>query len=202
MKKLLILLHGVGSSGQDMQMLARHLEPALPGVVIATPDGPSHFDGGGAGYQWFSLAGITEQSRPARILAARQDFDGVLHGILQQHDIHAETDRIMLAGFSQGAIMALDALVSHRLPLCGVVAFSGRLASPGPYHPAARAAALLIHGKADPVIPWEESERAAASLADAGVAVSTLFEPGVPHTLSTNGVQQAAAFIGQRFDLN
>jgi len=84
--------------------------------------------------------------------------------------------------------------------LHGVVAFSGRLASPGPYHPAVSAAALLIHGKADPVTPWEESERAATSLAEAGVAVSTPFEPGVSHTLSTNGVQRAAAFIAQRFN--
>lgn len=201
-KNLLILFHGVGSNGADMQGLARYLAPSLPGVRFACPDGTARFDGGGPGFQWFSLQGVTPETRPARIVAAREAFDATIHAILQQHGVTPGEDNIILGGFSQGAIMALDVLVSGRLPLAGVVSLSGRLASPEPFNLAAGQAALLVHGKADAVIPWSESEEAAQRLSAAGVAVESFFEADTPHTVTAAGVSHALAFIRQRFNLD
>lgn len=203
MKKLIILLHGVGSSGADLEGLGYFFQQVMPEVIFASPNGSTVFEGGGEGYQWFSLAGITEALRAERIVAARAAFDAIINGILAEHDIVAGRDKVMLLGFSQGSIMALDALVTDRFPLAGVVAFSGRLASPKPYHPSADAAVLLVHGMADPVIPWAESEAAAAALIEAGVNdVETLFEPDVVHTISGDGVARAMAFVAQQFEQN
>ncbi|MBP2170257.1 phospholipase/carboxylesterase [Erwinia toletana] len=197
-KDIVILLHGVGSRGDDLRGVAQLWSQDIPGVIVATPNGPQQFDMG-VGYQWFSVNGVTDQSRPARILAARNAFDATLQGILAQHQLSASEDNIMLAGFSQGAIMALDMLVSNRLPLAGVVAFSGRLASPVPYQPADNAALLLVHGQDDPVIGWHESEKAAQQLSALGVAVESAFEAGVPHTITASGARKAAEFIARRF---
>ncbi len=201
MKKLVIFLHGVGSSGADLEGLGLYLNQVMPEVIFASPDGTSRFDGGGEGYQWFSVQGVTEQSRPARVVEARAAFDATLEGIFAQHAIIPGKDQVILLGFSQGSIMALDALVTARYPLAGVAAFSGRLSSPEPYHPAPDSAVLLVHGMADQVIPWTESE-AAAALTEMGCEVETLFEPGVVHTISAEGVAKALAFIVQRFELN
>lgn len=202
MKKLVIFLHGVGSSGADLEGLGLYFNQVMAEVIFASPNGTSGFDGGGEGYQWFSVAGVTEQTRPARIVEARAAFDETLKGIFRQHDVTPGKDQVILLGFSQGSIMALDALVSGRFQLAGVVAFSGRLSSPKPYQPAADSAVLLVHGMADQVIPWTESEAAAAALTEAGSEVETLFEPGVVHTISAEGVAKAMEFILQRFELN
>jgi len=203
MKKLIILLHGVGSSGADLEGLGYFFQQVMPDVVFASPNGSSAFDGASEGYQWFSLAGITETLRTERIVAARTAFDAIINDILTEHEIVAGRDKVILLGFSQGSIMALDALVTDRFPLAGVVAFSGRLSSPKPYHPSADASVLLVHGMADPVIPWAESEAAAAALIEAGLSdVETQFEPGVAHTISGDGVSKAIAFVTEQFEHN
>lgn len=197
-KKLVVLLHGVGSSGDDFRHLIHFWQQSLPGVTIVAPNGTGRFDMGGPGFQWFSVNGVTESNRAGRIVQARSAFDAHLRAIFAEHAFDPASDKLILAGFSQGGIMALDALVSNRLPLAGVVAFSARLSSPEPFTPAQNVDALIIHGKADPVIPWHEGESAAARLTALGVNVESLFEAGIPHTLSQEGVQKAQQFIQQR----
>lgn len=194
MKKLIVLLHGVGSSGDDLRGLGKYWSQTLGDVLVASPDGPSRFDMG-PGFQWFSVNGITEETRAGRIADARAAFNATLTGLLEKHDVQPGRDKLVLAGFSQGAIMSLDALVNGQWPLAAVVAFSGRLASARPWQPASNIPVLLVHGMSDPVINWKESERAAAELGEAGIDVDTYFEPGVPHTLTANGAMKAASFL-------
>ncbi|KOC91567.1 alpha/beta hydrolase [Winslowiella iniecta] len=193
-KSLIIMLHGVGSNGDDLAGLGSHWAPALSGAAFASPDAPYHFEHG-AGYQWFSLNGVTAQNRPARVAEAREAFDDTLRSIVDAHQMSDQLNRVVLVGFSQGSIMALDALATGRWPVAAVVAFSGRLASPEPFTPATQTPALLIHGHADTVIPWAESESAALRLIAAGVQVKTQFEPATGHTISGQGAQTAVKFI-------
>ncbi|MBC3947430.1 dienelactone hydrolase family protein [Erwinia persicina] len=191
---LVILLHGVGSSGDDLAGLGDHWASTLPGVRFASPNAPVHFEHG-AGWQWFSLTGVTPENRPARVAQARAAFDQTLQAILDQHQMSDRPDQVVLAGFSQGSIMALDALLSGRWPLAGIVAFSGRLSSPLPLTPALNTPVLLVHGMADEVIPVQESESAEQRLRTLGVQVSSQYEPGVGHAISAQGAARAAAFI-------
>lgn len=192
-KGLVIFLHGVGSNGDDLAGLGEHWAPLLQGVSFAAPDAPFHFEHG-AGFQWFSLQAITEQNRPGRVLAAREAFDQQLRALLQAHSV--TEDRVILVGFSQGSIMALDALASGRWQFAGVVAFSGRLATSA-LSPCTTTPALIVHGQDDDVIPWMESEAAALRLKGAGVHVETQFEPATGHTISGQGARRAATFIAQ-----
>lgn len=196
-KKLVILLHGVGSSGDDLAGLGDHWASSLPGVRFASPNAPYHFEHG-AGWQWFSLAGITQENRPARVAEARAAFDQTLQAILDQYQMSDRLDKVFLVGFSQGSIMALDALVSGRWPVAGIVAFSGRLSSPQPFTPALNTPVLLLHGMADNVIPVQESQAAEQCLREWGIEVSSQFEPGVGHTISAQGATRAAEFIAAR----
>ena len=195
-KALVIFLHGVGSNGDDLAPIGRHWATLLPDVVFAAPNAPERFPAG-FGWQWFSLTDVTPENRPGRVRAARAAFDATLNGIVVQHGFADRWQDVVLVGFSQGSIMALDALASGRYPLAGVVAFSGRLAVDGELTPQAHVPALLIHGQADEVIPWQESESAAARLRAVAVPVDARFEPATGHTISAQGAMHAAAFIGQ-----
>lgn len=199
-RHLVILLHGVGSNGAGLAPLADAWRHELPNVDFASPDAPFAFDRG-PGRQWFSISGVTEANRPERVAAARAAFDQTLHDIIASHGLTDAPERVALVGFSQGSIMALDALASGRWPVAGIVAFSGRLASPLPLTPVKTTPALLIHGDADPIMPVGESERAAAALNTLGVDATVHVLPGVGHTVSFEGASLAGLFLGNVFKI-
>ena len=193
---LVIMLHGVGSSGADLAPLANAWKVTLPSAVFASPNAPSP-SSFGAGYQWFSVSGVTEDNRSGRIKEARQAFDDTISAIIKENGFADRLERVVLVGFSQGTIMALDAVASGRWPVGAVVGFSGRLASPLPIAPAVKTPVLLVHGSADPVIPATETTRAAAALQTFGMNVETIIVPRLGHTISADSAARAGAFMAE-----
>jgi len=191
---LVVFLHGVDANGADLAPLAEVVRPFLPRAAFASPDAPNRSDRG-PGRQWFSLMGITEVNRPGRVEAARAAFDGVVAAQLEAFGFAGRPERVALVGFSQGAIMALDALASGRRPLGATVALSGRFASPPPFAPKAGARALLIHGESDRVIPAEATRQATRRLRDLGVAVESHVLPGVGHAISPEAIALVGDFL-------
>lgn len=197
-RNLVILLHGVGSSGNNLLALGEAWSQLLPDTDFVSPDAPEPFELG-PGRQWFSVNGVTEANRPERVAGARVSFDRLLTEIIEAQGHRDQLDRVALVGFSQGSIMALDALVSGRWPVAAIVAFSGRLASPLPLRPSPSTRALLIHGDADPVMPVAESKRAVAALQSVGFAADLRVLAGVGHSISSEGVRIAGAFLAETF---
>jgi phospholipase/carboxylesterase len=191
---LVILLHGVGSNGADLAPLGETWKARLPGAIFVSPNAPepSNF---GSGYQWFSVAGVTEENRPARIAAARPAFDTVISDIIEDNGFSGRLDRVVFVGFSQGTIMSLDAIATGRWQVAAVVGFSGRLASEPPLTPSTETKVLLVHGTSDPVIPSWETEKAETELKAAGITVETVIEPGLGHTISIGGADRACDFL-------
>lgn len=195
-KALVIFLHGVGSNGADLAALAPAMAPALPGVAFETPNAPQPCDFN-SGYQWFSVSGVTPENRAERIRAARRAFDAVVSESLKRHGFSDRLDRVAFVGFSQGTIMALDALVSGRWPVGAIVGFSGRLATKDIAESVASVPVLLQHGTMDGVIPVGETLDAEKRLKALGVPVETLILPGLGHAISAAGIDRANAFLAE-----
>ena len=180
--KRVIFLHGVGSSGAAMRPLAQQL--ALP-LQAHFPDGLQPFDMG-QGRQWFSVQGVTEFNRPARVAEALPHFRTLV-------DSFGDPRESLLIGFSQGAIMALHA-AAEGLACAGVFALSGRLA--GPVGPRAAWPPLwLLHGGADPVMPPQIAYATEAWLRAAGAAPQLELFNGLGHAIderSTEVIRSAA----------
>lgn len=200
MKSLVILLHGVGSRGADLTPLGQSLRASLPDAVFAAPDAPHLFDQGGPGRQWFSVSGVTAANRSARIVDARPTFDETLDRVLEENDFGGALDRVALVGFSQGSIMALDALASGRWPVKAIVAFVGRLASPDPLTPCLSTRTFLIHGEADPVISAAETLSAEARLRELQLNVQSHILANLGHAISPDGADLASAFLKDALD--
>jgi phospholipase/carboxylesterase len=152
---LLVLLHGVGGSPADMAPLGERIAACAPYAIIAAPPAAHPCDLGTQGHQWFSVAGIDEANRPGRIRAALPAFIDTIRALQREHG--AGPEHTVLAGFSQGAIMALAGsgevwLARH------VIAIAGRFA-PLPQRWDARTAVTLVHGRMDGVMPAERSRR-------------------------------------------
>ncbi|PPQ35079.1 phospholipase/carboxylesterase [Rhodoblastus acidophilus] len=184
-RPLIVLLHGVHADGANLDPLRDFLRDALPGVDVVAPDAPFATP---MGFQWFSLDGVTPENRLSRLVEGRAAFDAVLAPLA------AGRERLGLLGFSQGGMMALDALVTGRWPVAAVAGFSTRLASPPPFAPTA-APVLLVHGDDDSVIPAGEGVAAGQALRALGLRVDTHVLPGVDHCITTEGMRLAAAFF-------
>jgi phospholipase/carboxylesterase len=177
---LVILLHGVGGTPADMAPLGARIAATDPHVRIAAPPAALPYDLGGQGRQWFSVDGITEENRPGRIRAALPAFAATIHALQRQHG--AAPEDTVLAGFSQGAIMALAGCADGWLAR-HAIAIAGRFA-PLPQRWDARTAVSLVHGRMDGVMPAEHSRRAAECLAALGADVTLDLVPRAVHQLS------------------
>ena len=148
-EQLLVLLHGVGASGSGMAGFAQMLRNEFPQAAVLAPDAPNPFDGGGLGRQWFSVAGVDEANRPARVAAALPALVDWVKAT--QRRLGVGPAATALAGFSQGGILALEAAALEDGLAGRVLAFGARYAqlpAAAPRHTTVH----LFHGAADPVI--------------------------------------------------
>ena len=192
---LVILLHGVGSMGSNMAQMVPFLAQAFPNAAFETPDATQPNDLSDYGFQWFSVRGVTAENRPARVEAARPAFDALLGRLIAKHGLSETPEKVVILGFSQGTIMALDAVASGRWAPGAVLGFSGRLATEDPLTPSSGTRVLLVHGDSDTAIPVSDSERAFARLKAAGMDVSLSIQPGLGHSVSQQGLELALSWL-------
>lgn len=196
-KQAVVLLHGYGSDGNDLIGLAPHWQGTLPEALFVAPNGPASCDGFAAGYQWFEIdfAGDKLASRQTGVIQARPILSQFLNDMWAQTGILPENT--ILAGFSQGAMMALHVGLSFDTPLMGIIAFSGAFLPPEHFdaadHP--RTPVCLVHGALDDVVAPELSAEADTQLRQAGYEVHYHVSPGTPHSIAPDGLAFATAFI-------
>lgn len=191
MRSLIILLHGVGQTPADMAPLADLITAHDPQARVVAPPAAHPCDRGGAGFQWMSVDGITEDNRPARVRAALPAFVATIEALQRAHD--AAPAQTVLAGFSQGAIMALAACRARYLAR-HVVAIAGRF-SPLPEAWERRTAVTLVHGRMDGTVPVLHSERAYERLAALGADVRLDVVPRAVHLLAPPLLERACDAI-------
>lgn len=197
-KSLVVLLHGLGADGNDLISLAPLWSRVLPDTAFVSPHAPFPCDMAPYGRQWFSLL----DRSPARVLAGVQAaapiLDTFLDAELERHGL--TPDRLALVGFSQGTMMSLFVAPRRAVAIAGVVGFSGALVGAEilAAELRARPPVLLVHGDADPIVPYERMAAAAAALDAAGISVETLTCPGLPHSIDEAGLQAGAEFLYDR----
>jgi len=135
--------------------------PEFPHAAIVSLPGRQRV---GTGYEWFSVAGVTEENRPGRIADAMPEFAATVNAWQARTGVHAHATALI--GFSQGAIMALESTRLEQALAVGRRAVRALRRSRG-----SRAAATtlhFIHGKQDSVIHYEHTVRAAERLISSG----------------------------------
>lgn len=177
--QLVLLFHGLGETPQAMQPLGERLARQFPNAFIVSVVAPQPADGG-AGYQWLSVRGIDDNKLAARVSAALPAF---LRAVAHWQAVSGLGPvATALIGFSQGAIMALEA--TRVEPACAgrVVAMAGRFTQL-PERAAAATTLHLFHGKQDAVIPYRHTIEAVQHLLDIGGDATADVLPFVGHEL-------------------
>ncbi len=186
--QLFILLHGVGARPANLVPLAHRLQKTYPDAAFLIPEAPSPFDGGGAGRQWFSVSGVTEETRPARVAAAMPALYALVRAAQERLDV-LPTDTALI-GFSQGAIMALEFSAAHDGAVGRIVAFSGRYATLPEKAPELTTIHLL-HGANDPVIPVAHAHAALERVSELHGDVTLDVASSVGHELHEALIERA-----------
>lgn len=179
--QLVLLFHGVGSSPENLGPLGQALAVHRPQACIVSVRSPDASDFG-SGWQWFSVQGVTEANRPARVAATMSRFVQTVQHWQQETGLSAAATTLL--GFSQGAIMALES-TQQSTPLAAcIVAIAGRYAQPPRVAPASTQVHLM-HGDADPVMPVRLSVDALAQLQALGATATLDRFPGLGHGIDT-----------------
>ena len=197
MAAAVVLLHGFGAPGTDLVALGDALNvPNDTGIFF--PEGPVDLGAEmGTGYTgaraWWPIDMVQLQvammtghfEKAAKGLAegidaARPQVIALLDEIQARFALNS--DRVVLGGFSQGAVACLDVALSVQRRFAGLLLMSGTTVNPESIEEVARSKigmrALLSHGRSDPMLPFALAEALRDQLMAAAWEVTWVPFPG------------------------
>ena len=196
-QSLVILLHGYGSNGDDLIGLAPYWRTSLPHTQFMAPNAPDICPGAPGGYQWWSLTDLGRESRAAGVRQAAPLVNAFIDMHRTAYDL--PNARVALVGFSQGTMMALH--VGPRRPeaLAGIVGYSGMLADAEALQTevTTKPPLLLVHGDADPMVPFTAMGQAEETFKSLGFETSTHASPGLGHSIDEAGLRLGGEFLAR-----
>jgi phospholipase/carboxylesterase len=207
----ILLCHGFGAPGDDLVDIARAVD-AGPGVRWFFPAAPLELSFGGRAWWIIDLErrmeltarGQADQLRletPAGLAEARAALEATL--VVLERDHGVRRDRLILGGFSQGAMLTTEIALAADAPFAGLAILSGTLLSQDRWAAAARARgaslhALMAHGRRDPLLRFADAEALRALLEDGGASVDWAPHGG-QHEIPSVVLARLGAFARRRF---
>lgn len=186
-KAAVIWMHGLGANSEDM----RALSMALPKSKVCfehhfldAPVRPVTINGGYAMPAWYDIRGFN--------FSDREDVDGIMASVQQIQTAISEllargypSQQIFLAGFSQGAAMALFTALSGTVSLGGVVCLSGYLLLQDTLKASLpkKTPIFMAIGSYDEVVLPEWTKASAAYVQGLGYAETTVVEYPMGHAV-------------------
>ncbi|VDC04136.1 unnamed protein product [Peniophora sp. CBMAI 1063] len=169
-----IIAHGLGDTGHGWSPVASMLkkDPALAHVKWIMPHAPTIPITGNGGMPmpgWFDIYDFEFDPR-----THRDDEQGMLRSmyalnriITDEVDAGIPSDRIVLAGFSQGGAMTLLTGLTHERSLAGLAVMSGwapalKTLKPMATENARRLPIFWGHGRSDPLVKWDFARQSLA----------------------------------------
>lgn len=199
-----IWMHGLGATNHDFDDVVPLLEaPYLRFVFPQAPARPVTVNHGMVMPAWYDILSFDDPS-------LREERSSVLDSAVLVEAVLARevergvpSDRIVLAGFSQGGAMALHVGLRHTRTLAGVAVLSGYLVLADEFeatrHQAnAETPFLLCHGRFDPVVPFGLGTKTFQRLEQAG-ANAEFHAFDMQHSLCIPEITALRDWLSRRF---
>lgn len=174
--KTLLLLHGRGSSSARIQRQLRDL--CDPSFHIIAPDAPGH--------SWYPESFLEKEEKNEPFLSQSiQTVEEIIQTISK--------GQIYIAGFSQGACLALEVAARVGGNFGGIIAFSGGLIGSRPsvkkYEgDLAGTRVFLGSAKEDPYVPFSRVKKSKEILEELGAEVTLKAYPGDAHEINQDEI--------------
>ena len=199
-------MHGLGADGNDFASLPPQLGVS-PGLAVRyvfphAPFIPVTLNMGMRMRAWYDIVNLDARGQDET--GIRRSAASIEELIARQVDRGVPSSRIVLAGFSQGAAMALFTGLRHAAPLAGILALSGYLplheSLPGEASEANQQVKILqAHGQHDDVVPYPLGHGSAELLRAAGYQVDWHEYP-MAHQVCPEEVQEIGQWLTRVID--
>lgn len=199
-----IWLHGLGANGHDFPPIVGELGLGSHAIRFVFPHAPAipvTINGGMVMPAWYDILGMD--------FDRRNDEDGVrlsatrLTALIQrERDRGIPSERILVAGFSQGGAIALHVGLRHPEPLAGILALSTYIAADCNLAEERSEANMGIpilqcHGTQDPMVGIDKGEAARARLLELGYAPVWKTYP-MQHQVCAEEIDDVGAWMRER----
>lgn len=187
---MVVMIHGRGADMNDLADLAPMLDPTR-GCRFVFPNAPKPFEpypGMAVGWTWFEGWPPLHES----VAESREQMLRFLDEITERYPTRA----LVVAGFSQGALMALDSGLRLEKRPAGIIAMSGGLYDRDlpDLNGLAGLPVLIAHGSEDEVVPVTYARRARRQLEEAGLEVE-YHEYAMGHQVVMEEVEVVRGFL-------
>jgi phospholipase/carboxylesterase len=191
---MVILIHGRGADMNDLADLAPMFD-SPEGCRFVLPNAPKPFEaapGMTFGWTWFDGWPPLHES----VVESREEMLRFIDEITEKYP--TPDGKLIVAGFSQGALMALDSGLRTKKKLAGIIAMSGGLYEQELIDLSVHKSlpVLIAHGSQDDVVPVNYARRARAVLENAGLDVE-YHEYPMSHQVAVEEAEHVKAFIGR-----
>jgi len=199
-----IWLHGLGADGTDFVPLVPQLrlpETQAPRFIFPNaPVRPVTVNNGMSMRAWYDIYSLVARDREDA--AGIQASATLVHGLIeQQRTAGIAANRIVLAGFSQGGAVALQAGLRYGQPLAGILSLSAYLPLAATLEAEASTAnrgvaILMCHGNQDPIVPLDMARKSFAALTAQGYRPQLLEYP-MQHSLCGEEIIAISRWLAQ-----
>lgn len=198
----IIWMHGLGADGYDFAPIVKELQ--LPDslsmrfVFPHAPRQPITINNGFLMPAWYDVMSF-ERGEEEDETGIRESQAAIEALIRRENERGVPTQRIVLAGFSQGGAIALQTALRHPEPLAGLMALSTYLPLQGSLAAEASAAnrqlpVFMAHGSQDTVIRPDYAALSRHALEEAGYAVEWHLYP-MAHSVCMEEVAHISDYL-------
>ena len=189
---MVLMIHGRGADMNDLADLAPPFDTAA-GCRFVFPNAPKPFEpypGMALGWTWFDGWPPVHES----VVESRDQMLRFIDEITERYP--TPEGKLIVGGFSQGALMSLDSGLRTKKKLAGIIALSGGLYERELPDLSVHTSlpVLIAHGTQDDVVPVTHARRARAVLENAGLDVE-YHEYPMGHQVAVEEAEQVKRFI-------
>lgn len=196
----IIWLHGLGADGHDFEPIVAQLnlpsDAAIRFIFPHAPSLPVTINNGMMMPAWYDILEM-KIDRKVDEVQLKKSVDAIIDFIHHEMERGIRSDRIIIAGFSQGGAVAFETALAFPQKLAGLLALSTYFATKESisFHPANMNLPIAIHhGDADPIVPYSLATVSYGLLKSKGYPVELKSYP-MEHSVC----RQQIADIGQWF---
>jgi phospholipase/carboxylesterase len=199
LQKVVIWLHGLGADGSDFVPVVDELDfPQKAHVRFIFPHAevmPVSINGGMSMRSWYDILQV-DLTRRVDARGIMHSVERIAHLVASQTTGEIELSDIVLAGFSQGGVIAMQTAMQLDLPLAGVMALSTYLPMRESIDAQHRQKIFLAHGIDDGVVPYAEALSSWDWLKTQGHQVSWHHYP-MMHSVCSEEIADISDWLGQ-----
>lgn len=204
-KAAVIWLHGLGDSGHGFAPIVPELRiPSDAGIRFLFPHAPEQpvtVNGGMRMRAWYDIKtmDLTNRADEAGVRESATAVQQLLDKLITEG---LDSERIVLAGFSQGGVIALHLLARLPYKIAGVMALSTYMCVPDKLaaeanHTNKTTPVFMGHGSQDPVVPIAAGQQAFHALKNQGFQVKW-HDYRMEHSVCAQEVADISSFLQRR----